>query len=243
MSISKPHGYAQRPLAESVRMVRTPRRKESHHETRLMEQTLIRRPRTSSSGIHPRVDITGREYGSGGGALPQTERRAPRLRATEKKNSRNISRFELSAQQPRASMSWHLPDAPPRYSENDPRALYADSRTRLTSPLVRIRQVRHCGMDGYMPVYSSRGRGYYVQNDAHALISLQNISARFRGDQDGCHGTAAGSNGKITKGRVKTGAAPRANFSRRDLITPFGRLQHYIVDPPPSLPLTMVPAP
>jgi hypothetical protein len=35
-------------------------------------------------------------------------------------------------------------------------ALYADSRTRLTSPLVGIRQVRHCGMDGYMPVYSSR---------------------------------------------------------------------------------------
>jgi hypothetical protein len=92
---------------------------------------------------------------------------------------------------------------------------------------------------------SSRGAGVPTfRNDAHALISLQNISARFRGvrvygdrvmffffqpsrTRTGVTARLQGQNGKITKGRVKTGAAPRANFSRRDLITPFGRLQHY----------------
>ena len=48
-------------------------------------------------------------------------------------------------------------------------------------------------------------------------------------DQDGCHGSRLqGRNWKITQACAKTGATPRDNFSRRDLITAFGtRLQLY----------------
>lgn len=46
-------------------------------------------------------------------------------------------------------------------------------------------------------------------------------------DQDGCHGTAAGSKLENYERSRENRRRPRDNFSRRDLITAFGRLQHY----------------
>jgi hypothetical protein len=96
----------------------------------------------------------------------------------------------------------------------------------------------------YLSMHDVKQRWGTFRNDAYALISLQNISvACLRRpsyvffstvqDQDGCHGwRLQGRNWKITQDCVKTGAAPRDNLSRRDLVTAFGRyavLQYCIV--------------